>query len=298
MIRSFLLSAVLLASVSHADAQTRRDTLTGDQVLERSRSAYAGLTSYAGEAAVLSEIGIGDTVVTHATTAEMRFVRPGRFRLTGRAIDGTAYLVASDGARTRTALVPTDPKRREGVLGMSRLLGLEPVGADTLASDTLSTEMGLAMVMGIGNRAPYYLSSLLGLMEGSPIAHRTPALLAGRETIAGVETYRVVVRGRDNTVTYWVDTASHLLRQLQDEQTGPQLAATFGLAGEKMAEQDTSTNALVIATSALVTGVLRVMPRPQGVSFLVRFSNLRVNAPLDPALFALPPRRAGSGPPE
>jgi hypothetical protein len=298
MIRSFLLSAALLACVPHADAQARRDTLTGDRVLERSRSAYAGLTSYAGEAAVLSEIGIGDTVMTHAATAQMRFERPGRFRLTGRAIDGTAYLVMSDGARTRTALVPTDPKRREGMVGMGRLIGLEPVAGDTLASDTLSTEMGLAIVMGIGNRAPYYLASLLGLMEGSPIVHRTPAVLVGREMVAGVETYRVVVRGRDNTVTYWVDTASHLLRQFQDEQTGPQLAATFGQAGEEMAEQDTSTSALVAATSALVTGALRAMPRPQGVSFLVRFSNLRVNAPLDPALFALPPRRADSRPPE
>ena len=298
MIRSLLLSAALLASVSHADAQARRDTLTGDQVLERSRSAYAGLTSYAGEAAVLSEIGIGVTVMTHATTAEMRFVRPGRFRLSGRAIEGTAYLVASDGARTRTVLVPTDPKRHQAMLGMSGLLGLQPAGGDTLASDTLSTEVGLAMVAGIGNRAPYYLSALLGLLEGSPVVHRTPAVLAGRETVAGVETYRVVVRGRDNTVTYWVDTASHLLRQLQDEQTGPQLAATFGQAGEKMAEQDTSTNALVAATSALVTGALRAMPRPGGSSYLVRFSNLRVNALLDPALFALPPRRAGSRSPE
>jgi hypothetical protein len=298
MIRTFLLSAALLACVPHADAQARRDTLTGDQVLERSRSAYAGLTSYAGETAVLSEIGIGDTVMTHATSAQMRFVRPGRFRLSGRAVDGTAYLVVSDGARTRTALVPTDPKSRQGMRGMSGLLGIGPAGGDTLASDTISTELGLAMVTGIGNRAPYYLSALLGLMEGSPVVHRTPAVLAGRETIAGVESYKVVIRGPGNTVTYWVDTASFLLRQLQDEQTGPQLAATFGQAGEMAAEQDTSTNELVAATSALVTGALRVMPRPRGMSFLVRFSNLRVNAPLDPALFALPPRRADSRPPE
>jgi hypothetical protein len=298
MIRSLLLSGALLACVPHADAQARRDTLTGNQVLERSRSAYAGLTSYAGEAAVLSEFAMGDTAITQATTAQMHFVRPGRFRLTGRAIDGSAYLVVSDGARTRTALVPTDPKSRQGMLGVSGLLGIGPAGGDTLASDTLSTEMGLAIVMGIGNRAPYYLSSLLGLMEGSPVVHRAPAVLAGRETVAGVETYRVVIRGPASTVTYWVDTTSHLLRQLQDEQTGPQLAGTFGKIGEKMAEQDTSTSAAVVATSALVTGALRTMPRPEGSSYLVRFSNLRVNTPLDAALFALPPRRAASRPPE
>jgi hypothetical protein len=298
MTRPFLLLAALLAIVSHADAQARGDTLTGDRVLERSRAAYAGLTSYAGETAVLSEFAVGDTVMTQATSAAMRFVRPGRFRLAGRAIDGTGYLVASDGARTRTALVPTDPKTREGMRGMGRLIGLEPAGGDTLASDTLSTEMGLALVMGIGNRAPYYLPALLGLMGGSPVVHRTPAVLAGRETVAGVETYRVVIRGPDNTVTYWVDTASFLLRQLQDEQTGAQLAATFGQLGEKMAGQDTSSNTLVAGTSALVTGALRLMPRPRGVSYLVRFSNLHVNTVLDPALFALPPRRPGSRPPE
>lgn len=175
------------------------------------------------------------------------------------------------------------------MLAMGSLLGLEPAGGDTLANDTLSAELGLASVMAIGNRTPYYLPVLLGLIAGMPLVHRTPAVLGGRETLAGVESYKVVIRGHEVTRTYWVDTATYLLRQLQDEQTGAQVAGMFEQIGDKMAERDTSSNPAVGVTSALVTGALRAMPRPQGATYLVRFSNLSANIPLAPELFALPP---------
>jgi outer membrane lipoprotein-sorting protein len=293
-----LILTALLACVSPLGAQAPRDTLTGDQVLERSKAAYARLSSYAGETAVLSQVAIGDTVMTEAATAEVRFERPGRFRVSGRATNGSSYLVVSDGARTRVARVLADPKAREATLAMGTLLGLEPAGGDTLANDTLSAELGLAMVMGIGNRAPYYLPALLGLIEGTPLLHRTPAVLVGRETLAGVESYKVVIRGQEVTRTYWVDTATYLLRQLQDEQTSAQVAGMFGQIGEKMTEQDTSSNPSIGVTSALVTGALQAMPRPQGATYLVRFSNLSANTSLDPELFALPPPKPSPRAPE
>jgi hypothetical protein len=80
---AFILIAVF-ACGSQLDAQIPPDTLTGHDVLERSRAAYAGLSSYTGETAVLSEIAIGDTVMTEAATAEIRFERLGRFRISGR----------------------------------------------------------------------------------------------------------------------------------------------------------------------------------------------------------------------
>ena len=293
-----IILTALLACAPHLDAQVRRDTLTGNQVLERSRSAYAGLSSYTGETAVLSEMAFGDTVMTEAATAEVRFVRPGRLRISGRASDGTPYLVVSDGARTRVAQVLTDPKAREGILAMSGLLGMQPAGGDTLANDTLSTGIAVAMVTGIGNRAPYYLPALLGLIEGTPLAHVTPAVLVGREMVSGVESYKVVIRGAEITRTYWVDTASYLLRQMQDEQTGAQVGGMFDRIADKLAEQDTSSHPLVAGAATVAPTVRRALPRSQGMTFLVRFSNLRVNTPQDPALFALPPRKSDSRPPE
>jgi outer membrane lipoprotein-sorting protein len=289
--RHFIILIALTCCASHVGAQARRDTLTGNQVLERSRSAYAGLSSYAGETVVLSEMAFGDTVMTGAATAEVRFMRPGRLRISGRGNNGSPYLVVSDGTRTRVALVYTDPKERAGMLAMGGLLGLQPAGGDTLANDTVSAKMGIAMIMGIGNRAPYYLPALLGLTEGTPLAHVTPAVLVGRETVSGVESYRVVIRGAEITRTFWVDTVTYLLRQMQDEQTGAQVAGEFGRIAEKMAEQDTSSNPLVAVAAALAPTVLRAIPRAKGSTFLVRFSNLRVNTPLDPALFALSARK-------
>jgi hypothetical protein len=296
--RYSLILTALLACASHLDAQARRDTLTGNQVLERSRAAYAGLSSYTGETAVLSEMAFGDTVMTGAATAEVRFVRPGRLRISGRASNGTPYLVVSDGARARVAQVLTDPKTREGMLAMGGLLGMQPAGGDTLANDTLSTGIAVAMVTGIGNRAPHYLPALLGLVEGTPLAHVTPAVLVGREAVSGVESYKVVIRGAQITRTYWVDTVSYLLRQMQDEQTGAQVGSMFDRIAEKMAEQDTSSYPLVAGAAAVAPAVRRAMPRSQGSTFLVRFSNLRVNIPQDPALFALPPRKSESPSPE
>lgn len=298
MNRSLLLLAAFLPCAQAAAAQAPRDTLTGDQVLERSRAAYARLPSYAGETAVLSELVIGDTVMTGAAVADVRFARPGRFRVSGRSIDGTPYLVVGDGARTRLAMVPTDPGARQRLLAVGRMFGMEPARGDTLSADTLSVEMALASVTGIGARAPFYLPALLGLLPGSPLEHRTPAVLAGRETVAGAESHKVVIRGTSATVTYWVDTTTYLLRQFQEEQTGAQLAGDFGEIGRALAGQDTSSNALVAGVSVLTAGAVRAMPRPGGSSYIVRFSTPRVGAAPDPALFALPPRRPDARRPE
>lgn len=298
MNRSLLLLATFLSCAHAAAAQAPRDTLTGDQVLERSRAAYARLPYYAGETAVLSEMVIGDTVMTEAAVAHVRFARPGRFRVSGRGVDGTPYLVVGDGDRARLAMVPADPGARQKLLAVGAMFGMEPARGDTLSADTLSVEMALASVTGIGTRAPFYLPALLGLLPNSPLEHRTPAVLAGRETVAGAESHKVVIRAASATVTYWVDTTTFLLRQFQEEQTGAQVAGTFGEIGSMMAGQDTSSNPVVGVASVLTTAALQAMPRLGGSSWVVRFSTPRLDAAPDPALFALPPRRPDARRPE
>lgn len=281
MKEAILAALLLFACIPHLCAQARGDTLTGDALLERSRAAYAHLSSYTGVTTVLSELAVGDTVIAEATSAEIHFDRPARFRISGRGSKGVSYQVSSGGAKARVALVASDPMIREGLVAMGELMGLRPVGGDTVANDTLSARMAVAMVTGIGNGAPYFLPALLGLVDGTPLAHHTPSVLVGQEAVAGVECYKVVIRGSTLTRTYWIDTRTYLLRQLQDEQSGAQFAGSLERAGALMAEQDTSSNPLVSGVSAMMTSALRQMPRTEGSSVLVRFVNLQVDAQVD-----------------
>lgn len=292
MKRVALSALLLLVGTGQLSAQESTDTLTGDRLLERAKAAYAQLTSYAGVTSVISELALGDTMTTEATNAAIYFSRPGRLRISGRDTKGKPYLVISDGMRTRAAIVESDLKARKGWIAFGPILGLQQARGDTLANDTLSTSVAVAMVTGIGNRAPFYVPALLGLTEGSPLAHHTPAVLVGRDTVAGVECYKVVIGGASVTRTYWLELRSFLLRQMEDEQSGPQLTGMFKQLGERMAKEDTSSNRLVAGIAAGTAGLLQHMPHAQGASFLVRFLNVRVNSPMDPKLFALPAAHA------
>src|ERR1051326_3529946 len=76
------------AALSVSAAMPVSAELTGAQVMERCRKAYAGLKSYQGEVLIkLSVVGPDGKQEPSVTRNTVQFVRPARFRVDGKSYD-------------------------------------------------------------------------------------------------------------------------------------------------------------------------------------------------------------------
>lgn len=185
--------------------------MTGEQVLRQSAAVYATLKQYAGTTTVTAHVRGSGQEITQAATAKITFARPDQVRIDGTMVSGDAFSITSDGKKTWVSNSLINHGAQEAVKNLRWVL---------------TSFTGAAL----GAPAPV-AAALMNLDHpGSPFGEFWDSQLQGREKIGDNECYKVVRSTREETVTYWIDVKTFLLRQLREEQTPEQLAA----AGEKV----------------------------------------------------------------
>jgi len=172
--------------------------LSGEALLERSRSAYAALTSYIGTSMVKNEHVMDGSLYTQSATAKVTFLSPDRIRIEGKDSGGRAFTIVSDAGVTWFSW---EFKNRGAF------------------EQVESLEIAVASLTGVAVAAPTVIPALLmNLKWGFAFARLGSASAVTRESVSGFDCYKVSISQPERTVTYWVDARSYLLRQMKEEQ--------------------------------------------------------------------------------
>lgn len=189
---------------------------SGADILERSEAAYDALSSYSGTSAVISVSNRSSSARASTASAKIQFARGSGLRIEGHAAGGRGkFALFSDLKQMWTSY-----DRRDGGAWKE------------------SPELGLGGVTGISASAATTIPALLIRSRwGYPFNLRHEAQAQGREVISRIECFKVVC-GRDTgTKTFWVDSASFLLRQMREEADEAQTSATNSRVRELLRER-------------------------------------------------------------
>ena len=231
---------------------------SGEQLLQRSQTAYASLTSYIGTATVNSAHVMNGALFTQSAIAKVTFLSPDRIRIEGKDSGGRAFVIISDAG---AAWVSWEFKNR---------------GAFEQAENL---EAAVASMTGVASGAPTIIpAALMKLKWGFPFAPLGSASAVARENISGIDCYKVSVSQPERKITYWVDTRSYLLRQMKDEQDEKQNVEMQKMIERQMGE---ALKQAGIPLSAVAITSMEVTH-----SFIIE----GINVPIDPELFRDPTR--------
>ncbi len=260
--------ALLVLSVSDVCAVEP----SGDEILRRSRQAYAALRSYVGTTTVQSRTVVNAATLSQTANAKVTFVRPGQIRIEGKDVQGQPFSIVSDGTQTWLAW------------------GAQHDGQFRKAD---SLEKAVSTMTGVAALAPTTLpAALIPLQWGTPWTMNAEARSLGLETLAGVECYKVVVKSPPGsavpgTRTFWLDTKSFLLRQLREEQDAQDLAQMQDRMEKIMAERAGKGSDAEKAHTEKIRGMLKAQSM-KSRDVIQSFQIERVNATIDTKLFQDP----------
>ena len=227
--------------------------LSGEALLERSKAAYASLTSYIGASKVKSEYVMNGALFTQSAMAKVTFLSPDRIRIEGKDSSGKAFTILSDAG---FAWLSWEFKNR-GVFEQAE-----------------SLEMAVASITGVAAGAPSVIpAALMKFGWGSPFSRIGSVSEVVRDKVSGIDCYKVSVSQPERSITYWLDVRSYLLRQMKEEQDEKQTAEMQRmmqkLAGEALKEKGIPIPKFEMTSMAVVHS----------------FTIDRINVPVDPQLF-------------
>ncbi|HET7874625.1 MAG TPA: hypothetical protein VFN71_03795 [Methylomirabilota bacterium] len=243
-----------------------------EEILRKSQEAYVALRSYVGTTTVKSKTVISAATMTQTASAKITFVRPGRIRVEGKDVQGQPYTIVSDGAQTWLAWA----FQNEGRFQKAE-----------------SLEMAVSAMTGVAAQAPTAIpAALIPLRWGYPWVPTAPAQLVGREAVAGVSCYKVVVKSSPGsqltgTRTFWVDPTSFLLRQLSEEQNEQDLAQMQSRMQQMMEERAAKGSEADKQQLETIRGMLKTAAM-KSREIVQSFTIERVNAAVDGKLFRNP----------
>ena len=252
---------LLIAVVVVSHVVTAADMKPAD-IIAKSEAAYAAVKSYEGTTTVRSKSEIGDSKLDQTATAKITFVRPGKMRIEGKDTGSRPYAIISDGKDTW------------------RSWPLENAGA---FKKDQSLMMAVATMTGVAGLAPTYIHSALmtpGAASPFAIGRTGTAKLMGHEKVDGADCHIVVADASSAKNTYWIDSATFLLRRMKEEQNEKQLAAASERAQEAMKNVGKGKNLPDISAMKL-----KSMERVHS------FQIDRVNGTPDAKLFADPTKK-------
>jgi hypothetical protein len=169
----------------------------GGPTLEKSKAAYAALSTYVGTTSVRSQSIMDGRKLDQTATANIQFRRPNLLHIEGLlASDGT-YKIAYDGQETASEATY--------------------YGQKSPAQYTGSPERAVDAMTGVAAQAPTLIPSALMGLARNPFKDTTNAKLEGQEDIAGASCYKVSIAVPHDKKTFWVDAKSFLLRRYSRE---------------------------------------------------------------------------------
>lgn len=199
----------------------RDKRITGEEVLLRSQNTYAALTSYVGSTKVESTVIFPQNKLVQSSTARITFMHPKLLRIEGKTTPVYPW-IRDSGAPYK---VVTNGETVWRTLSLSNSRGVQTTHA---IEDVLE---GLAGVtQDAAKTLPIILLQIKGHNPGPHAADKRfleffakGALISGQEVIGGRSCYRVASKRVFGVWTFWVDTSSFLLRQLEERQTNAQI---------------------------------------------------------------------------
>jgi hypothetical protein len=264
---------LLLLSVSDVSAAEP----SGDEILRRSRKAYAALRAYVGTTTVQSKTVVSAATLSQTANAKITFVRPGQIRIEGKDVQGQPFSIVSDGKQTWLAWAAQHN-------GQFRK-------ADSL-------EKAVSAMTGVAALAPTTIpAALIPLEWGTPWTMNAEARSLGLETLAGVDCYKVVVKSPPGsalpgTRTFWLDPKSFLLRQLREEQDEQDMAQMQDRMEKMMAERAGKGSDAEKAHTEKIRGMLKAQLM-KSRDIIQSFQIDRLNTAIDTKLFQ-DPSKGGS----
>lgn len=225
------------------------DELSGTQILERAEAAYAALSSYSGTSAAI-EVLAGHTMSVRTASARIQFLRSCGLNIEGDDPFGGPFKIISSPQR----MWFSDQRTEDGAW-------------KSWPTSRISTMGGI----GLGTAATIP-RALDGSLWNHPTRRSERAELRGRESIPGTECFVVVCERETIRETFWVESASFLLRQMREEQEEHHWAAFAADFAKSHANKAT---------------VAGMMSMKSSMSLHV-FAITSTNEPLDEALFQKP----------
>lgn len=195
-----VVSALLCTQPVHA---AEPPPLSGEQILQKSASAYQALKSYSGTTTVVAIQGYDDGNAITTARVAIDFARPDKIRFDGSSHQGLKTGVISNGQRTWSS--------REYHRG----------GAwqeeDTLESALNFTDAPVDLLFLLQGRK---------LQWDFPWGESDKATVRGQQRVGTADCYEVLTKTRDAKITLWIDNASFLILQLKSELTQQAVKST------------------------------------------------------------------------
>ncbi len=227
---------------------------TAKQLIAKSEAAYAAVKSYVGTTTVRVS-GLGPTNLEGVATADITFVRQGKYRIQGAtmkigAMPGSSYQIVCDGNKTWRSFPLLD---KGGFVEVKDLMMAGMMGAGMGAAEGIPTLLMKADGIKASPLDPFFIPRLAG------------GTLVGRETIENADCYKLEANHAVlGNVTLWIDYKTHFLRQMSSETDTAKARAAAVAAGATL-----PANAQNLIMKRLYT-----------------FSVKQLDQPVDPAIFS------------
>lgn len=226
-------------------------TLTGPDVLERCKRAYEALQSYEGVTRLTAHANVGGRRQDYNLSARIRYAAPGRLRVEGSLMDAGTYQYLSDGRRAWS------------------LVSYSRNGWEAARSTDSAIARFATLTLSAGTSVP---ALLVRSRFGNPLAESARADRKVVPTsIKGRAVYRVHLRAGTADQDLWIDQKTFLLVQRQSR------SGVGGGGGGN--------------AGSLQGGGMMSVGVSGGADTFETFEEVKLNSPIDPAVFAPPGRR-------
>lgn len=213
---TFFGAMALLLSCALASAQPVPAKTEAQVLVEKCRAAYANLKTYRGSVKT-NDVSVVDGEKSDlGGTAQVVFERPNLLRIDGKLAGGGDYSILgnADGAWYRW------PIENEG---------------KWQKADELS--LAVASMTGVAGGAPTHISSLLLPALGvDPFRFGENAKIEGEEKIDGRLCIKITAHPKDETISWWIDKQTLLLRRVFASYDEKQSAAMSARADKDITE--------------------------------------------------------------
>ena len=202
-------------------AQAAGSVETAKQLIAKSEAAYAAVKSYVGTTTVrVSQLG--STKMDGVATADVTYVRPGKYRINGTSLKigakpTNSYQIVSDGSKTWRSFPPMDKSGFAEVkdLTFAAMMGVGMGAAEVIPAILMKADGIKAVAID-----PFFLPSVSG------------STLTGRETIGDSDCYKLECNAAVmGNITLWIDSKTFFLRQMSSETDTSKVRAAASAAG-------------------------------------------------------------------
>lgn len=205
-------------------AQNPEDSLTPEQIIQRSEKAYAALQSYQGTSTTdLLDTSQGRKTEAHAT-ADIVFARPGKIRVVGSIVTGIPYTYVSNGDSTIDVINGHTKKEENVGMGIVDATDISLDAARTIPTVLLHLDRGnlLTSLAAVPSQS---LSAVTEERIGDALCYRFIYTYDGthRALLFNRKAHTITPYGpsypKTTTQTLWFDAKLFLLRQIDEDTT-------------------------------------------------------------------------------